>query len=105
MPDPEKLLERSDVVQLKRCIYAAQRPGLPPVCTHNVNNDATDPILNHIRRIGLFNSSHDRVKVCKKTHQAYCRDVIGCLKGGYTFGKCQRPVFSLSVSQITHVKI
>ncbi|XP_071809050.1 glycogen [starch] synthase, muscle-like [Asterias amurensis] len=63
MPDPEKLLERSDVVQLKRCIYAAQRPGLPPVCTHNVNNDANDPILNHIRRIGLFNSSHDRVKI------------------------------------------
>ncbi|XP_022083700.1 glycogen [starch] synthase, muscle-like [Acanthaster planci] len=63
MPDIEKLLERADTVQLKRCIYAAQRPGLPPVCTHNVTNDGSDPVLSHIRRIGLFNNSHDRVKI------------------------------------------
>ena len=81
MPDPEKLLERSDVVQLKRCIYAAQRPGLPPVCTHNVNNDANDPILNHIRRIGLFNSSHDRVKVCKKNTPGLLQGCDRLLKG------------------------
>ncbi|NXA44302.1 GYS2 protein, partial [Eudromia elegans] len=40
-----------------------QRQSLPPVCTHNMLDDATDPILTTIRRVGLFNSSSDRVKV------------------------------------------
>lgn len=40
-----------------------QRQSFPPVCTHNMLDDATDPILTTIRRIGLFNSSNDRVKV------------------------------------------
>ncbi|XP_014749320.1 PREDICTED: glycogen [starch] synthase, muscle-like, partial [Sturnus vulgaris] len=39
------------------------RQSFPPVCTHNMLDDATDPILTTIRRIGLFNSSNDRVKV------------------------------------------
>ncbi|KAF1540958.1 Glycogen [starch] synthase, muscle, partial [Eudyptes schlegeli] len=40
-----------------------QRHSFPPVCTHNMLDDATDPILTTIRRIGLFNSSNDRVKI------------------------------------------
>lgn len=40
-----------------------QRQSFPPVCTHNMLDDSSDPILTTIRRIGLFNSSADRVKV------------------------------------------
>lgn len=40
-----------------------QRQSLPPVTTHNMIDDSSDPILNTIRRIGLFNNRTDRVKV------------------------------------------
>ena len=46
-----------------RCIFAAQKGGLPPICTHNVLDDHSDPVLCNIRRIQLFNSREDRVKV------------------------------------------
>ncbi|XP_071954887.1 glycogen [starch] synthase, muscle-like [Antedon mediterranea] len=62
-PKGENLLSSSDMVQLKRCIYSAQTPNLPPVCTHNVIDDYRDPVLNYIRRIQLFNGPDDRVKV------------------------------------------
>lgn len=43
--------------------FRFQRSSLPPICTHNVCDDVTDPILNALRRCQLFNSRHDRVKV------------------------------------------
>ena len=57
------MLAPDDVVQLKRCIYAAQRTSLPPICTHNVIDDHIDPVLSHLRRCQLFNNRYDRVKV------------------------------------------
>ena len=43
-----------------------QRHTLPPVTTHNMLDDSADPILSNVRRIGLFNSRNDRVKVHQK---------------------------------------
>lgn len=63
MPTPEELLPEEDQVLLKRRIFALKRNSLPPVVTHNMADDANDPILNQIRRVKLFNHSHDRVKV------------------------------------------
>ncbi|XP_078581928.1 glycogen [starch] synthase, muscle-like isoform X2 [Branchiostoma floridae x Branchiostoma japonicum] len=63
IPKSEDLLQSEDLIKLKRCIFAAQRPNLPPVCTHNMTDDASDPILNHVRRIQLFNNRADRVKI------------------------------------------
>ncbi|KAI1297650.1 Glycogen [starch] synthase [Halotydeus destructor] len=63
VPKAEDLLEAEDVVKLKRCIYATQRTGLPPICTHNIIDDHEDPVLNQFRRCQLFNNRHDRVKV------------------------------------------
>lgn len=63
MPDPEELLLKDDKVRIKRCLYALQRDGLPPITTHNVVDDWSDPILCSIRRCQLFNTVHDRVKV------------------------------------------
>jgi len=42
LPAAASLLDTDDIVRLKRCIYAAQHPSLPPVVTHNVVDDSTD---------------------------------------------------------------
>jgi glycogen(starch) synthase len=64
MPDPAKFLSSSHIVEMKhRLLYIQKREGLPPICTHNVVNDADDEILCALRRLHLFNDHHDRVKV------------------------------------------
>jgi len=63
LPTPEDLLSEEDQVLLKRRIFALKRNSLPPIVTHNMADDANDPILNQIRRVKLFNDSHDRVKI------------------------------------------
>ncbi|XP_041636951.1 glycogen [starch] synthase, liver [Cheilinus undulatus] len=63
IPDMNSILDRDDFTIMKRAIYATQRHTLPPVTTHNMLDDLTDPILSNIRRIGLFNSRNDRVKI------------------------------------------
>lgn len=65
MPDVEELLTKEDKVKIKRCLYALQRNGLPPITTHNVVDDWNDPVLSAVRRCYLFNTVHDRVKVIK----------------------------------------
>ncbi|TRM66644.1 glycosyltransferase family 3 protein [Schizophyllum amplum] len=59
----EALLSDEDMVLLKRRIFALKRNSLPPITTHNMADDATDPILNQIRRVQLFNNTSDRVKI------------------------------------------
>jgi len=61
--DPETLLSEQDRILLKRRIFALKRNSLPPVTTHNMADDANDPILNQIRRVQLFNRPQDRVKI------------------------------------------
>ncbi|KAI8977859.1 glycogen synthase [Trametes punicea] len=63
LPTPDDLLSDEDKVLLKRRIFALKRNMLPPVTTHNMADDANDPILNQIRRVQLFNHSSDRVKI------------------------------------------
>lgn len=63
LPSSADLLTKEDVVKVKRCLYALQRDGLPPVTTHNVVDDWNDPVLSSVRRCQLFNTVHDRVKV------------------------------------------
>ncbi|KAF5378080.1 hypothetical protein D9615_007625 [Tricholomella constricta] len=62
-PLPETLLSSEDLILLKRRIFALKRHSLPPVTTHNMADDSTDPILNQIRRVRLFNAASDRVKI------------------------------------------
>lgn len=63
IPELDELLTSSDKVLLKRRVFALKRTSLPPIVTHNMTNDSTDPILNQLRRVQLFNNSSDRVKV------------------------------------------
>lgn len=61
----EELLKPSDKVLLKKRVLALRRPygELSPIVTHNMADDANDPILNQIRHVQLFNNHSDRVKV------------------------------------------
>lgn len=64
IPTGDSILRNEDIIELKKCVYSSiQRPGLPPICTHNVIDDAIDPILCALRKCQLFNNRHDRVKV------------------------------------------
>ena len=63
LPDMATLLTEQEMVGLKRRILALKRDSLPPIITHNMVDDASDPILNHLRRHELFNEPSDRVKV------------------------------------------
>lgn len=50
-------------VRYRRTQQAFKRHGLPPVVTHHVEHDSSDPVLNHIRALGLCNRQDDPVKV------------------------------------------
>jgi len=63
VPELDDLISSSDRVLLKRRVFALKRDGLPPIVTHNMSDDANDPILTQIRRVGLFNNPSDRVKI------------------------------------------
>ncbi|KAK7890440.1 glycogen synthase isoform 1 [Exophiala xenobiotica] len=63
MPDEKELITPADRVMLRRRLFAMKRHQLPPIVTHNMVNDAEDPVLSQLRRVQLFNSSSDRVKV------------------------------------------
>lgn len=63
LPDDRDLLSSSDKIMIRRRLYAMKRHTLPPIVTHNMANDAEDPILNQIRRCQLFNHPSDRVKI------------------------------------------
>ncbi|EIW71286.1 hypothetical protein TREMEDRAFT_37716 [Tremella mesenterica DSM 1558] len=59
----DQLLSSEDKILLKRRVFALKRNSLPPVVTHNMADDAGDPILSQIRRVQLFNRPTDRVKI------------------------------------------
>ncbi|KAF2096049.1 glycogen synthase [Rhizodiscina lignyota] len=63
LPEEKDLISSADKVMLRRRLFAMKRHHLPPVITHNMVNDAEDPILNQIRRCQLFNHPSDRVKI------------------------------------------
>lgn len=46
LPESSQLLNKEDIVKIKRCLYSLQRTGMPPVTTHNIVDDWNDPVLN-----------------------------------------------------------
>lgn len=50
-------------LRYRRMQQAFKRNGLPPVVTHHLENDWSDPVLNHIRHLGLCNRPDDPVKI------------------------------------------
>lgn len=50
-------------LRYRRTQHAMKQPFLPMVTTHILEDDAKDPVLNHIRMLNLFNREEDPVKV------------------------------------------
>ena len=63
IPKAGELLADDALVRLKRAVHA-WRSGQPPaIVTHDLQDDATDPVLKHLRYRGMFNSADDPVKM------------------------------------------
>ena len=58
-----ELIDDDSVVRLKRAIHAWRSTYQPPIVTHDLVDDANDPILQHLRHRGLFNAPDDPVKI------------------------------------------
>lgn len=63
MPAYEDLLTDEFQVRLKRAILNRKSNQWPPVVTHDMWDDANDPVLRHLRHRNLINSPGDPVKV------------------------------------------
>jgi glycogen(starch) synthase len=51
------------MLRYRRAQHAMRQHCLPMVVTHMLEHEATDPVLNHIRHLQLFNRPEDPVKV------------------------------------------
>lgn len=60
--NPADFLSDEDKVLLKRRVFALKNQNLPPIVTHNMVDDGSDPVINQIRRLSLYNKPEDRVK-------------------------------------------
>ena len=58
-----ELIDTSIEINLKRHLAALKRHRQPGVVTHDLIDDARDPILAQLRHRNLLNAAHDRVKI------------------------------------------
>ncbi len=63
LPTMSELLTEWEAVRLKRMMYALRSGPPPAIVTHDLIDDAADPVLCHLRHRGLLNMRDDRVKV------------------------------------------
>jgi glycogen(starch) synthase len=63
LPRYEDIFPEETQVRLKRAILARRTSQWPPVVTHDLWDDASDPVLNHLRHRKLLNAPDDPVKV------------------------------------------
>lgn len=63
IPTYQELLPEDAVVRLKRAIHAWRSSRQPTIVTHDMVDDANDPVLKHLRHRGLFNAADDPVKI------------------------------------------
>ncbi len=58
-----ELLDEDDGVRLKQAIHAWRNGRQPPIITHDLMDEGSDPVLQHLRHRQLFNAPDDPVKV------------------------------------------
>lgn len=63
LPAYEELIPDDFQSRLKRAMHQFKSKVSPSIVTHDMGNDAEDPVLNHLRHRRLFNDPHDPVKV------------------------------------------
>lgn len=59
----DQMVDAYWALRYRRTQQALKISGLPPVVTHVLEDDARDPVLNHLRALGLFNRPEDPVKI------------------------------------------
>jgi glycogen(starch) synthase len=62
-PDLNSLVTDPTRLRLRRALHAWKREWLPPIVTHDVLDDANDPVLEKLRQLNLINLEDDRVKI------------------------------------------
>lgn len=62
-PDLSKMVDDYLRLKLRRNIQSWKTHKLPKVITHTLKDDATDEILQFLRKANLVNNRHDKVKV------------------------------------------
>jgi len=63
LPTYGELLPDDAQVRLKRAMHAWKSHRQPLIVTHDLVDDANDPVLKHLRHRGMFNAAGDPVKV------------------------------------------
>jgi glycogen(starch) synthase len=63
LPSYEELFPDEFETRMKRAMHNLKTNRLPPIVTHDMIDDAKDPILQHLRHRRLFNAPNDPVKV------------------------------------------
>ncbi len=63
LPTYDEVFPPDIQLKLKRSILARRSSQWPPVVTHDLWDDSSDPVLNHLRHRNLLNSPDDPVKV------------------------------------------
>jgi len=63
VPTYSELITDDAQVKLKRAMHAWRTSRQPLIVTHDLSDDAGDPILKHLRHRGLFNAADDPVKI------------------------------------------
>lgn len=63
IPDFNTLVDDFRLLRLRRTIHAWRRDMPPAIVTHDLVDDATDPLLNQMRSCRLWNHQSDPVKV------------------------------------------
>jgi glycogen(starch) synthase len=63
MPTLDELLPQEMQVRLRRSMLARRSSNWPAIVTHDLYDESKDPVLQHLRHRGLFNSPDDPVKM------------------------------------------
>jgi glycogen(starch) synthase len=71
------LFDQEFLLETRRLGANFRKQGMPPLCTHHLNNEENDEILNGFKQAGLANQPEDRVKVV--FHPAYLTGTDGLL--------------------------
>ncbi|MBO0360094.1 glycosyltransferase [Hymenobacter sp. BT186] len=63
LPDLSSMVDDYWKLRYRRTLQSWKTSSLPSVITHNLIDDQKDDILNFVRKAGLINHQHDRVKI------------------------------------------
>jgi len=63
IPNLNTLVDEYWRLRLRRAIQTWKRDYLPPIVTHDLADDASDPVLNQLRTCRLWNQPESKVKV------------------------------------------